>query len=125
MSSPEEVADSKPEEEEITEKELQEDLRKKDKTYVYHDEQTGKTKTVRRKWTNKTDRELRNSQLLQFLEDNHEFLSKNPSYAQIAQEFNKKVNYENPVSVSAVYKSAAKYCESHDIQRKKKVRKSE
>ena len=107
--------------------EVIDNMRNKDKTYTYTDEKTGKTKTVRRKWTNKTDRQLRNSQLLQFLEDNHEFLHRTPppSYAQIAEKFNKEMNFENPVSVSAVYKCASQYCSAHQIERKKKVRKSE
>ena len=107
------------------EEEIKENINKKSKTYTYTNDKTGKTKTIKRVWTNKTDRELRRAELNQFFEDNEEWLATKPKCSEVTKKFNEKMNYDTPMSHSVVYKSYCEYCDRKGIQRNKRSKKTE
>lgn len=116
MSEVEKIVIEEEEEEDLP------DIRKKQKTYSYTG--NGKVKVVKRQWVNKTDRQERCMDLMAFLDSKEEWRTQMPSVSKIVKEFNEKMQYDRPVSTSMVYKNVVKYCEQHNIPRKKRVQKS-
>ena len=94
------------------------------KEYVYVDEATGKKSSIKRIWTNTSRRTEKVERLNKFLEDNKEWIAnEKPSSKKIFDKYNEGMDDELKMSRSMIYTHYAKFCDSNNLPRQRRVRK--
>ena len=94
------------------------------KEYVYVDEATGKKSSIKRIWTNTSRRTEKVERLNKFLEDNKEWIAnEKPSSKKIFDKYNEGMDDELKMSRSMIYTHYAKYCDSNNLPRQRRMRK--
>ena len=94
------------------------------KEYVYVDEATGKKSSIKRIWTNTSRRTEKVERLNKFLEDNKEWIAnEKPSSKKIFDKYNEGMDDELKMSRSMIYTHYAKFCDSNNLPRQRRMRK--
>ena len=94
------------------------------KEYVYVDEATGKKSSIKRVWTNTSRRTEKVERLNKFLEDNKEWIAnEKPSSKKIFDKYNEGMDDELKMSRSMIYTHYAKFCDSNNLPRQRRMRK--
>ena len=94
------------------------------KEYTYIDEATGKKSSIKRVWTNTSRRTEKVERLNKFLEDNKEWIAnEKPSSKKIFDKYNEGMDDELKMSRSMIYTHYAKFCDSNNLPRQRRMRK--